>query len=961
MRYALIEYGSMNIIIQLDQDHTFSPEITNPQFIDYLPDFCNGLINYQNNSSLLISLSTLLGVNSNDQEVLLHSGSTKARFSLKIPLPKVIERSPSDLIIQNKEHGASLTIPSGKYVIVDSVTHMFLSLVNLTSFISDQIDNSLSNNLTKRVVGWDGKNYVKEAQQVISTQTQREVISSAVRSEQTIICKIADYYICFNEMYSVEILSAHQEITELPNSANWVVGLFDYIGESIVLLDLRKYFDIGASEQREIIVVVKTDNNDKFAFIVDNISSRGGIEIKASMFDEIKFTDQLLFTNISITSENQILFFVNFDQLILAINNELPSVEWSIWRENFTYKKSEIEKLRKTKETKLITDKFAAIKYPGINILLDIGDTYSLHTAVQISEYDFFPKLCTGIGNIEGNPVIVINFADLLQIPKDESQEKVYIFNSIGEHNYYAFEIPVPVVSDLEISSDRKNLTGDNSLSIISGNYVIINNEVYLRITSQELFAYLENELGNILSQSWQEFNFESMTALPIESNTIQPMIDRKIINYEIEKSKKYISFAAGDHRFCIEESQFIELISLDNTISIFPNSNKYFTGLINYNGNSIPILDISEILGSNTGSTDLIVLILKSKNEIFGIIIDNLSFKHIEGEDYVNSRESDIKFIYKNILFNEDEVIFLINVDELLKWIHSAQIYDMSIWKKYITITSNQYLALAEFVEKIEIIKNYIGIVMLEYTFIVNVDNILQIRNKDARIEIKTENLVFVNYNDQWIPSIELNKKMGSRISLIIKSGDLIVELLSSYLYFENINDIALDEKMINKLYSDYNYFGVEKAYVIEKGVAFELNINNLVTSVLKLDLNSISKIKNKIKDPIPQEDVYETLLQIWQDDIDLLLIIEDKKSNTKAIRVNQIQEILFEVDGEYIPWEGTEEFQYIFISTKGNDNKMKYFQIPTTCYLRPIPKIKEEDQIILEDEPVEIINLNK
>ena len=60
MRCGLIEYSSIKIVIQLDQDYTFSPYVPDPRFIDYLPRYFEGLINYQGDSSLLFSLSSLL-------------------------------------------------------------------------------------------------------------------------------------------------------------------------------------------------------------------------------------------------------------------------------------------------------------------------------------------------------------------------------------------------------------------------------------------------------------------------------------------------------------------------------------------------------------------------------------------------------------------------------------------------------------------------------------------------------------------------------------------------------------------------------------------------------------------------------------------------------------------------------------------------------------------------------------
>ena len=58
----------------------------------------------------------------------------------------------------------------------------------------------------------------------------------------------------------------------------------------------------------------------------------------------------------------------------MAINNELPSLDWSIWKEIFTYKQTEIDNLRKIEELEENTVKFAEIisQYnSGFEILSD--------------------------------------------------------------------------------------------------------------------------------------------------------------------------------------------------------------------------------------------------------------------------------------------------------------------------------------------------------------------------------------------------------------------------------------------------------------------------------------------------------------------------------------------------------------------------------------------------------------
>ena len=964
MRCGLIEYSSIKIVIQLDQDYTFSPYVPDPRFIDYLPRYFEGLINYQGDSSLLFSLSSLLNLKDDNDEILLHTSSNTGRFSMRIPIPEIIEIPASELT-QSKETDSSITVPSGKYVIINSITCMFLSLTNLSKFISNEIDSSLSIKWKEQIPDWENFDHVKpEIQQTYAASKQSEILPISDKTENTIICSISDFNICFNEKYSVELLASTSEIIRLPDAPIWVVGLFDYYGESITLLDLRSYFNIGNPNSTYIIAVVKTDAQEKFAFMIDSMSSQSNIGIKASMFDEVKPNDQLIFTNIAIMTNGKILFYIDFNQLILAVNNKLPSLDWNIWKEQFTFKQTEIDNLRGIEEEEQDTIKFASIKYPGINILLDMDDSYTLHPNLDIKKQDFLPKYCNGMGIIQNKPVLVINLAELLKIP-DSTGDSVYLFGSNQENEYYVFEIPVPNIFDYNASEFISDTDVNGQMKVISSKYLIVDDGVYLRITSKDLFGYLEHELSTILSRSWKSNNLTWSTFNPIkEHQLVIPIIDRrsdeKIISFDTDT---YISFTLGESNLCVEESQFIELLTLDNIICRFPNSTTYLSGVFSYQGDSIPLLDINKILNLSDGADNLIVLILKSNNGIFGFLINNASFRRIAKIDYESIINPPSEFIFNDILFDGKEIIFKMDLNEMIKWIGSKQEYKIDIWKKFIQFSSEQYISLVDKIKEAEIEKDYIGIVVLEYTFLIKVDNILRIRNKDAREEIKTESLTFVNFNDQWIPSVELYAELENPISLIIKSGNLIIELLTNYLYFENIEGLALENETLEKLYANHNYYGVENVLFIKKGIAFELNVNNLITNLLKLDIKSISKIRDEIDRPVPQEEEeeQESLMQIWQEGIELIVIIEDIKKNKKAIRGNQIQEFLLETDNEFIPWNETEENQYIYISTKGIDSKIIYYQIPTTCYIRPIPQIEETDEIILEDEPIKIINLNK
>ncbi len=139
----------------------------------------------------------------------------------------------------------------------------------------------------------------------------------------------------------------------------------------------------------------------------------------------------------------------------------------------------------------------------------------------------------------------------------------------------------------------------------------------------------------------------------------------------EMEGKLQVLHFLLHDAHFCIE-IKYIEKILPLVLIEAVPNSPKYLVGLMNYAGQSIPVIDLAIYLGfarDHKYSLDTPILLCSDENHTVGIIVDHaigldvIEEKSIQMHEEFNTDES--PFIAAITL--KTEVALLINTKRIL------------------------------------------------------------------------------------------------------------------------------------------------------------------------------------------------------------------------------------------------------------------------------------------------------
>ncbi len=165
--------------------------------------------------------------------------------------------------------------------------------------------------------------------------------------------------------------------------------------------------------------------------------------------------------------------------------------------------------------------------------------------------------------------------------------------------------------------------------------------------------------------------------------------MEKDIINKRIEtkeeKTKQNILFNAII--FKVEKNYFaininyLQEIIFYKTIFRVPNTQNELLGVINLRGNVIPVFSLKSILGENENITeskiyepDKLILILKEKKDIFGLVVDSI-YKNVSvTEEKYRSQEvinNWVKnYLFEGIILEDDKEIFTLSLNGILEYL---------------------------------------------------------------------------------------------------------------------------------------------------------------------------------------------------------------------------------------------------------------------------------------------------
>ena len=131
------------------------------------------------------------------------------------------------------------------------------------------------------------------------------------------------------------------------------------------------------------------------------------------------------------------------------------------------------------------------------------------------------------------------------------------------------------------------------------------------------------------------------------------------------------LSFHISNERYVIETSNIVEIIPVVFLKKV-PGAEAMVSGMLNYHGDAIPIIDINILCNGvpvRRSLTSRIILIKYKDDKILGLLAESVTETlDIENDEFkdVGFKVSDYKFL-GGIAEHNDSLLQLINVDQLL------------------------------------------------------------------------------------------------------------------------------------------------------------------------------------------------------------------------------------------------------------------------------------------------------
>lgn len=136
------------------------------------------------------------------------------------------------------------------------------------------------------------------------------------------------------------------------------------------------------------------------------------------------------------------------------------------------------------------------------------------------------------------------------------------------------------------------------------------------------------------------------------------------------EESKKVLVFKLGDEEYGIDVMDSKEIIKIENkTITDIPDSSDFIVGITNVRGKVVPIMDLKDRFGLETGREKFIVLI-EIQDATAGILVDrvievmDINSKRIKEAPELLRQEIHSDYVEDVALLEGDRMITILDLE---------------------------------------------------------------------------------------------------------------------------------------------------------------------------------------------------------------------------------------------------------------------------------------------------------
>ncbi|MCE7734071.1 MAG: chemotaxis protein CheW [Candidatus Heimdallarchaeota archaeon] len=434
---------------------------------------------------------------------------------------------------------------------------------------------------------------------------------------------------------------------------------------------------------------------------------------------------------------------------------------------------------------------------------MDISDKCALYPFASINSRKevllSYVDYVRGICDLDRAVCMIIDFADFLGTTPVLNEEDLMILRVTVKKGDFALIIPSPkmIRDDLQFEeSNGKIKSSDSKITLISSNYVIINNEVYLKIDVEQLSTYIAFELSKYLTKEWknstQNLSFDNKDNLAkiVEQSFITKKMENSIVENNYTRNNIIIC-NVGNYQFSFSEKYLSEIKYFNQILTSIPDTPDWVKGAIDHQNDSLPLVDLADWLGinSNESNNKLLVIIERDKSTKFGFLCDSVTnIEKPENHPIQHFESLNIEGLpFRNIVYSEKKFIFSLNIDTLASSISSGAtlnfMQEWDSWKPFLHRNNKEVIdglkAISGEYDNLELQEEFVEINFKQINILIDLsENLTFFTNQSGRKFNK-----FPHYCDGLV-------ELGGTHTLIID--------LARYL---GINEDQIDEYLLIKL----------------------------------------------------------------------------------------------------------------------------------------------------------------
>ncbi len=529
-----------------------------------------------------------------------------------------------------------------------------------------------------------------ELQQKLSSQiikTADRAIVRAIRSTREVkqsatLVSIHDIHILIPNDQIVEIFNA-VDITEVPDAPRAVLGVVNFRGEILNVLDLAEILihnptgaqknHIPLARSPEFLILEKADQ--RIALFVDAIHEI--IEINEedqwpAILADTEVDSKYFFKGVVLDQSGHILLILNVDQLFHIFTNRDPLEKENTQIILFSAPNQEPTSRRNNSSQvslqerdllifSLLGNKYALMNSNVIQILQDINITSIANCTPYFTDSTTFRGEIVPVIDIQS---FLYGKKHLLTPALSNKHKRFIALEYEGKKAFFQVE---SVLGSINEPNESFGLNFVHRTDLLEKNYyskVFLDKEeqIVVQLELKEIFEQITHEVVELHKEFLAE-NQEGLTpvelTIPIDEFNVNlhQKLSRpaSIAGLNIEKSivlrkkdkRTGIIVSVKNLDILIPNKHVREIFNaLDITTA--PNSSKAIVGAINFRGDVLGVLDLAEVLSlsstdtklnSNSLITNTEVLILETEQQQIALVVDE-----IREVDIVNTQ--DIRFI---------------------------------------------------------------------------------------------------------------------------------------------------------------------------------------------------------------------------------------------------------------------------------------------------------------------------